>query len=234
MRPFIGVTCSAEPDGRPVVRPPYVSAVLAAGGLPVPLPFVADEAEADAILARLDGLLLTGSEDLHPSLWGEDLHVKTALMHPARQITELSYCRAVLRRDLPLLGICGGMQTLAVAAGGRLSQHVPDLGEQMLDHSAGFDGAPHAIVCRAGTRLSELLGERCEVNTAHHQAVAALGEGMQPCAHSPDGLLEAYEMPARTFTVCVQWHPERMLGDARQSRLLSAFVAAASRPAVSA
>lgn len=234
MRPFIGVTCSSEPDGRPVVRPPYVSAVLAAGGLPVPLPFVSDEAEAAALLDRLDGLLLTGSEDLDPSLWGESPHARLELMHPARQTTELAFCRAALARDLALLGICGGMQTLAVTAGGRLTQHVPDLGAHVLDHSAGFDGSPHPVANAPGSRLHALLGPNASVNSVHHQAVAELGVGMVAVAHSPDGLIEAYEMPERAFTLCVQWHPERMPHDARQAELLRAFVAAASRPAVSA
>lgn len=210
-----------------MVRPPYVTAILEAGGLPVPLPFVANDEEAHALLDVLDGVLLSGSEDLDSALWGEALHPKAVLMHPLRQAAEWAYCRALLHRALPVLGVCGGMQTLAMAAGGRLAQHIPDLGPHVLDHAAGVEGAPHDIEVSAGSLLASCLGRATRVNTAHHQALLALGAGMVATAHSPDGILEGYEMPDRPFTVGVQWHPERMPDDAGQARLLRAFVAAA-------
>lgn len=228
MRPLIGVTCSADDAGKPVVRAAYVQALLRAGGLPVALPFVESAPEAAAVLARLDGVLLTGSEDLDPSLWNEPLHPRAELMHPARQQAELLFCRELLGSDLPLLGICGGMQNLAVAAGGSIHQHLPDLGTDMLDHAAGVDGARHAVEIEPDSLLAELLGSSLSTNTAHHQAVALLGPTMGVTARSEDGVIEAYELSDRSFAVCVQWHPERMYDEGSQRRLFSRLVQAST------
>ena len=228
MRPFIGVTCSADDQGGPIVRAPYVRAVHEAGGRPVPLPFVTSAREAEELLEGLTGVVLTGSEDLDASLWGETTHPECTLMHPARQATEMHVCRVILDRQLPVLGICGGIQSLAVAAGGSVEQHLPDRETDLLDHSAGVEGAPHGLVCAEGSRLAQWLGATCEVNTAHHQAVGRLGPGMTPAAHAPDGVLEAFEMADRPFAVGVQWHPERMPTHANQQRLFRELVAAAS------
>ena len=230
MRPLIGITCSADDHGRPVVRPPYVAAVHRAGGLPVALPFVSDEAEARQLLARLDGVVLTGSEDLDSALWDEPLHPAVTVMHPDRHATELAVCRALLHLDLPTLGICGGMQTLNVVAGGTILQHLPDagLGDGLLDHAVGVEGPHHAVQAEAGTRTAELLGERFETNTAHHQGLGRLGEGVVVTARCPDGVVEAFEMPAQRHVLCVQWHPERMPYDPRQQALFASLVSAAA------
>lgn len=227
MLPFIGVTSSAESDGSPVIRPAYVRAVTLAGGLPVALPFVEDLSAAHGLLERLGGVVLTGSEDLDSSLWNEPLHRASQLMHPARQRTELLLCQALLERDLPLLGICGGMQNLAVAAGGSIHQHLPDLGDHVLDHSVGTAGPTHTVSAVADCRLAKLVGPRFEANSAHHQAVARLPDLLRPVAHTDDGVLEAFELPGPRFLVGVQWHPEQMPGDAGQQRLFSALVSAA-------
>jgi len=222
MRPFIGVTCSADPDGRPIVRPPYVQALHEAGAVPVPLPFTVsqDAAEADAELApdlaRLDGILLTGSEDLDSALWQEPLHPAADLMHPSRQATELAVCRAVLASDLPCLAICGGMQTLNVVAGGTVAQHVPDLGPHTLDHAVGVEGPLHAVHATDGTL------------TAHHQALGRLGRGFIATAWTDDTVIEACEAPGRRFVLCVQWHPELMQNRAGQRALFTALVDACS------
>lgn len=220
------MTSSAEADGVPVVRPAYARAITLAGGLPVALPFVDSVDEAQEILERLGGVVLSGSADLDPSLWGEAPHPAVTLMHPNRQRTELYVGRALLERDLPILAICGGMQSLAVAAGGSLHQHLPDLGPQVVDHGAGVDGAPHPVEARPGTKVHDLLGRAFAANSAHHQAVARLPEIFVAAAHSPDGVLEAWDMPGRRFAVGVQWHPERMPEDARQQGLFAALVRA--------
>jgi gamma-glutamyl-gamma-aminobutyrate hydrolase PuuD len=234
MRPFIGVTCSADPDGRPIVRPPYIQALHEAGAIPVPLPFTASQeaAAADAELAeifvRLDGMLLTGSEDLDSALWGEPLHPRADLMHPSRQATELAVCRAVLASDLPCLAICGGMQTLNVVAGGTVVQHVPDLGPHVLDHSVGVDGPHHAVRAAERTLTAHLLSSSFETNTAHHQALGRLGEGFIATAWAEDKIIEACEAPDRRFVLGVQWHPERMQDRTEQRALFHALVDACS------
>jgi putative glutamine amidotransferase len=226
MQPFIGVTCTADGEGRPSVRDPYIRALFAAGALPVPLPFITTEGEADALLDRLDGLVFTGSDDLDAGLWQEPLHPQAVLMHPARAATELLLARATLRRRTPALGICGGMQTLNVAGGGSLHQHIPDLGHG-LDHKDPTFTARHPVTARAGSRIAALLGESFGVNTEHHQAVHRLADGFLPTAHSPDGLVEAWEVPDAPFLMGVQWHPERMLTEGRQAGIFHALAAAA-------
>lgn len=228
MRPFIGVTCSADDDGGPIARAPYMRAVHEAGGMPVALPFVSSRREAEEVLEGLTGVVLTGSEDLDASLWGEETHPACTVMHPARQATEMHLCSLILERELPVLGICGGMQNLAVAAGGSVEQHLPDRETDVLDHAVGFEGPLHDLACLPGSRLAEWLGTHARVNTAHHQAVGRLGAGMQAVAHAPDGVLEAYEMPGRAYALGVQWHPERLPEDARQQRLFRELVAAAA------
>jgi gamma-glutamyl-gamma-aminobutyrate hydrolase PuuD len=226
MQPYIGVTCTADDEGRPSVKDPYIRALFAAGALPVPLPFVTTAEQADALLDRVDGVLFTGSDDLDPALWGEPAHPRVKLMHPARATTELLYARAALRRRTPALGICGGMQTLNVAGGGSLHQHIPDLGHG-LEHKDPSFTVRHPVTARAGSRVAVLLGGYFTVNTEHHQAVNRLAGGLLATAHSPDGIVEAWELPDAPFLVGVQWHPERMLGEGGQVRIFAALVEAA-------
>ncbi len=225
MQPFIGVTCSADSDGQPRVNPRYVLALHAAGALPVPLPFITAEAAAHALLDRLQGIVFTGSEDLDPALWGEPLHAETTLMHASRMATELLLARAVIARRMPALGICGGMQTLNVASGGSLHQHVPDIAS-LVDHRDPSFLRRHDVQARLGSRLAELLGSRFAVNTEHHQAVNRLGADLVAVAHAPDGIVEAFESCSAPFLLGVQWHPERMLDDARQRRLFDELTSA--------
>lgn len=227
MQPLIGVTCSSDPSGRPRVNPKYVHAIHAAGGLPVPLPWILTPDEADAALDRLAGMLFTGSEDLDPSLWGEALHPETTLMHPHRMTTEIELSRAVLRRSLPVLAVCGGMQTINVVAGGSLHQHIPDVGADLLEHIDPELERRHGVEATADSRIGTLCGPAFETNTGHHQAIARLASGFTATAWSTDGLVEAYEGDRDGFFVAVQWHPERLLDDPRQAALFTSLTAAA-------
>jgi putative glutamine amidotransferase len=228
MPPFIGVTCTADGAGRPEVKPAYVAAVHGAAALPVPLPFVSSDDEAQALLERLDGIVFTGSDDLDSVLWNEPLHPRAVLMHPARATSDLLLARAALARRLPALGICGGMQLLNVAAGGSLHQHLPDR-PGTLDHKDPSFQRRHALTVAAGSVLAELLGGALQVNTEHHQGVDRLGRGLMACAWAPDGVVEAIVDPEAPFTVGVQWHPERLQEDEPQRRLFRALARAAAR-----
>jgi putative glutamine amidotransferase len=226
MQPFIGITCSSDPTGEPRVNPLYVRAVHAAGGLPVPLPFVTDLDAAHALLDRVAGMVFTGSEDLDPSLWGEPLHPRAQLMHSARMTTELMLARAVTVRRTAVLAVCGGMQTLNVVRGGSLHQHIPDLAAG-LEHSDPSFTRRHPVTAVAGSRLAALCGREFPVNTEHHQAVHRLGDGLVATAHAPDGLVEAWEAPDERFCMGVQWHPERLLELPGHAGLFAALTAAA-------
>lgn len=226
MGPFIGVTCSADPDGEPKVNPRYVRALHRMGALPVALPFLSEPSEAHALLDRLHGVLLTGSEDMDPGLWSEAVHGETVLMHPNRMATELHLCRALLERDLPTLGICGGMQNLNAAAGGSIHQHIPDL-RDVTRHSDPTFVARHPVEAAGDSRLGALLGAAFETNTEHHQACNVLGAGLVATAWCTDGVMEGLEAPDKRFLLAVQWHPELMLDDPAQAGLIAALVDAA-------
>ena len=230
MQPLIGVTCSSDPDGNPRVNPRYVRAIHAAGGLPVPLPWIATEDEAHELLERLSGIVFTGSEDIDPGLWGEDLHHKTVLMHPHRMATEIHMSHAVLARGTPTLAVCGGMQSLNAVAGGSLHQHIPDVDGDWLEHSDPDPEMPmrHGVEASAGSSVAQLCGRAFATNTQHHQAIHELAAVFVATAWSHDGIVEAFERPGTDF-VAVQWHPERMLDDPGQFALFSSLTSAARK-----
>ncbi len=184
----------------------YVSAVAAAGGAPLIVP---TEADVDATLDLVDGLVFSGGSDLDPSLYGAAAHEKTGGVVRQRDDFELRLMRAALERDVPLLAICRGSQVLNVARGGDLEQHVPDrVGHE--DHLA-MPGvfSEHGVEVLPETRLAEVFsGSRGDVKSHHHQGFGDLGSGLREAARAPDGTLEAIEDPSRRFAVGVLWHPE--------------------------
>lgn len=199
----------------------YADAVVGAGGLPLLLPPVPAELAAGAV-ATLDGLVVAGGPDVDPQRYGADRHPRTGPAFPGRDEWELALVRAALARDLPVLGVCRGLQVLNTALGGTLVQHLPELvGSDLHSPSPGAFGR-HRIGLDASCRLAGIVGPHIDVATHHHQAVDALGTGLVACGWSDDGVVEAVELPERRWVVGVQWHPEAHDGDA----LFAAFVAA--------
>lgn len=229
-RPRIGLTTYAERAcwnawDRPAALLPcgYVDAVVAAGGVPVLLPPQPVNAAAVA-LDGVDGLVLSGGADLDPSRYGADPHPATGSPQPHRDAWEYALAEAALARDLPLLGLCRGMQVLAVALGGTLHQHVPvRVGHEQHRPAPGEFGRVDVRVAVSSV-LSEVLGERASVSCSHHQALDRLPDGLVPVAWADDGTVEAVEVPGRRFAVGVQWHPEEDVDDVR---VLAALVQAA-------
>jgi putative glutamine amidotransferase len=219
-RPRIGLTTDTvfltrQGASRPVqaVAEDYLAVVRAAGGIPVPIPSSAGSDEAMAIARGLDGLLLTGGGDVDPRHFGEDPHPDLRVIDPARDETEIALCRFARDTSRPLLGICRGIQVLAVALGGTVIQHL-DRAEVpgLIDHEivSVSPGAGHRIEVEAGTRLREILGaDAVFVTSSHHQAVGEPGEGMVVSARTRDGVIEAIEHPGHPFLLGVEWHPER-------------------------
>jgi putative glutamine amidotransferase len=207
----------------------YVDAVSRAGGLPIMLPPDATALEdPDAVLDLVDGLILAGGADIDPATYGEEPHAETRGWVPERDDFEIVLARRALERDLPLLGVCRGMQLMNVAAGGTLLQHLPEShGHHEHRRNPGtFDGADHDVRLTDGSLAARAAGEVVHATKSHHhQAVDRIGEGFEVTGWSAiDDLPEAFEAPDRRFALGVQWHPE---ADER-SRLVAALVAEAA------
>jgi putative glutamine amidotransferase len=213
----------------------YVDAVQRADGLAVMLPPDPDlERDPDEVLDLLDGLVLAGGADIDPAAYGAPPHETTAHTVPERDAFEIALARRALERDLPILGICRGMQLMNVALGGTLLQHLPEShGHHEHRRTPGsFDGADHDVRLADGSLAHRAAGETVHpTKSHHHQGVDDLGEGLAVSGWSVlDDLPEALELPGHRFALGVQWHPE---ADTR-SRLVGALVeeCAASRAGV--
>ena len=226
LRPLIGITSYVEQarwgvwDTRAALVPyAYVQQVEAAGGRAVLVP---PSPGPDEILRVLDGLLLAGGADLDPGLYGATVHAETAGLRPDRDAGETSLLDAALAEDLPVLGICRGMQLMAVQAGGHLHQHLPELvGHEGHRPSPGVYGE-HGVRVDAASRLGAILGDRVEVRSYHHQGVTDAGR-LTVTAWAEDDTIEAVEDPGHRFAIGVLWHPE--VGT--DPRIFEALVAAA-------
>lgn len=237
-RPVIGITCYVEDVDRDpwvsqrssVLPHRYVEHVERAGGLAVILPprLDADVAMAREVLGRVDGLIVAGGADVEASRYAAAPHPTSQSPRPDRDAWELALVTATRERQMPLLGICRGMQLMAVEAGGSLEQHVPDrVGTDEHSVAPGVYAA-HPVTVVAGTRLEAILGAGPhDVPTYHHQAVRP--DSLEHTAYRlsawhADGTLEAMEDTSAAFRLAVQWHPE-----AGEDNRLFAALAAESR-----
>jgi putative glutamine amidotransferase len=212
--PVIGLTTYREQAAWGVWQQPadllptqYADAVRSTGGIPVLLPPVAEPGAADEVVARLDGLVISGGADVDPGRYGADPHELTAGWRPDRDDWEAALLTAAEARGVPVLGVCRGMQLMAVHAGGTLDQHTPDLvGHEQ--HSPGGDAfGTVTVATEPGSRVAGLVGEGLSVSCHHHQSVAN-HPGFVASAYADDGTLEAMEAAGDRFCVAVQWHPE--------------------------
>jgi putative glutamine amidotransferase len=228
-RPVIGITSYVEHarwgvwDQRAALVPEsYVLMVREAGAHAVVLP--PDEAGAPDVVRRLDGLVLAGGADIEPGRYGAEAHELT-VTRPDRDAGELAALAAALAADLPVLGVCRGMELLAVAHGGRLHQHLPDVLDGQTRHQpAPGEFGTHPARFAPGSIAATVFGERADVNSYHHQAIADAGS-LTVTGWADDDVIEAVEDPGRRFLFGVQWHPEAA-GDVRP---FAALVAAIGR-----
>jgi putative glutamine amidotransferase len=229
-RPRIGLTTYRETASHGVwqhetalLPSTYVDVVVRVGGTPLLLPPV-DEVDA-SVVEVLDGLVLSGGGDVSPSRYGASPHALTGGTSSVRDAGEEALLSAALARDVPVLGVCRGMQVLNVALGGTLAQHLPDV--------VGHEGHRPSPATFGRTRVSlspdslvgELLGDEVDVDCYHHQAVDALASDLVAVGRADDGTIEAVELRGPRFAVGVQWHPEV---DGDDCRLFAALVNAAS------
>jgi putative glutamine amidotransferase len=224
-RPVIGI-CSAIESARwaawevlvNLSPRTYSLAVQRAGGVALILPPDDSVAEApDELLDLLDGLILAGGSDIDPTSYGAKPHPETKNTWPERDRFEIALGTRALERDMPVLGICRGMEMLNVIQGGTLNQH---LGLELHRHTPGVF-TDHRVELQPGSLAARVVGsEKTEVKSAHHQGVEELGEGVAVSGHADDGVVEAIELPDRSFAVGVLWHPE----EDERSRVVGSLV----------
>jgi putative glutamine amidotransferase len=199
----------------------YSLAVQRAGALALILPPDDVVAEApDELLDMLDGLILAGGSDIDPASYGAQPHPETRGTRPERDRFEIALGTRALERDMPVLGICRGMQMMNVIQGGTLNQH---LGSELHRHTPGAF-TDHGVRLESGSLAARVVGdEHTDVKSAHHQGLDELGEGVVASGYADDGLVEAIEIPAHAFAVGVLWHPE----EDERSRVVGSLVSEA-------
>jgi putative glutamine amidotransferase len=228
-RPVIGITSYATqakwgPWDLPAALLPwsYCDALESVGARPVVLPpslFGITET-----LDAIDGLILSGGNDIDPGAYGAEPHPETTATQPLRDEAEIALAREAIARDMPVLGVCRGMQIINLAYGGSLEQHLPDrLGSERHRETWGTF-SEHAVDVRDGSRLRDILGPNPVVKSSHHQAPDRIGNGLELVGTAePDGTWEAIEDPTKAFAIGLLWHPE----EADDMSIFEALVAAA-------
>lgn len=239
MRPLIGITTGHSDNqyGQSVTEIPdaYARAITDAGGLAVLIPTVGTLDAPEELLARLDGIVFSGGGDIEPRRYGETYQGRLVEVYQARDDVELRILKHALEIKKPILGICRGIQLLNVGLGGTL---YPDLatepGGTIVHDQPGNERAflVHTVQLEGGSRVAQIAGETSlSVNSHHHQGLKEIATVLRIAGRSPDGLVEAVEMPDRPFAVAVQWHPEWLTDQPPTRRLFRAFIdAARARP----
>ena len=232
-----GVLRTWDGAERTGVNAAYVRSVLAAGGVPLVLSPLLGPSYAARALDGADGLLLAGGEDVHPALYRAEPSPRLNPPSRERDLFELALFAVARQRELPVLGICRGIQLINVGLGGTLYQDLPSERPGPVAHDSGTarDDRSHAVELKPGSRAAEALGgASLTVNSFHHQAVDRLADGLIASGWSADGLIEAVESPADApWLLAVQWHPEEMHADVRapERGLFRALVQAVARRA---
>lgn len=234
--PVIGLTCHhvAVPGRRSAVGQLYVDAIASAGGVPIAIPPNLAGETLEAVYDLLDAVLLPGGGDVAPDRYGHEPHPRLGPVDPERDDLELTIARWALRDDRPILGICRGIQVMAVAAGGTLFQDLPTELPSELSHDSdpdSLDFLAHTVEFLGGSRVAEWLGGgNYLVNSFHHQSVRDVPSEFMVTARANDGVVEAIEHRRHSFAVGVQCHPERMWQTTapEYAGLFRAFVTAAA------
>ena len=242
-RPVIGITCSRSVGGRwsdydlghfiEFAFDAYSQAVLNCGGAPLLIPISQSKRSLAAICGRLDGLIFSGGPDINPRFYKDEPHQGLKDVDENQDEMELELSRQALAADVPILGICRGLQLLNVAMGGTLYQDIALQVPKACNHSprANRGTVTHKVRIEPNTRLQETLQRpSLWVNSKHHQAVKAPAPGLVISAVASDGIIEALEDPNRPFLLGVQWHPEGLWEkDAAARKLFKALIAAAGK-----
>jgi putative glutamine amidotransferase len=232
-RPVIGINM-AVPDQEKTrlttlsIQSAYVDSVLAAGGTPIIVPPLLDLEMVEVYAELVDGFVFVGGPDINPARFGQEPHEAWKAINPRREEFDFAYMKAALETGKPVLGVCLGMQMLNVSQGGEMIQDIPALVETEINHRPDQPGTElaHDVRIREGSRLHEILGVKTlYVNSLHHQACIVKPEtGVVVSALSPDGVIEAIELPAHPFAIGVQWHPEYLTDAGAHLSIFEALV----------
>jgi putative glutamine amidotransferase len=228
-KPVIAVTAWIEEDSTQLKRD-NTESVVRAGGIPLIVPYLGEEADVRRICELTDGLLITGGKDIDPSLYGEDPLPGLGALSPDRDRVELMLTQAFLEADKPIFAICRGHQMLNVAAGGTLFQDIGSQCDDVLQHrqEAPRSHLHHRVSVASGTLLERVMGAgEFKVNSFHHQAVNIVAPDFCACAWAPDGIVEGIESKRHRYVLGVQWHPENTAAsDIFSRKLFDSFIEA--------
>lgn len=234
MKPVIGITTNVEKGDKNVLNNEYVRSVIRAGGLPIIIP-VGIEEDISQLLGMLDGLLLSGGQDINPMLFNEEPYAYLGEVSPIRDSIELELTRHMLKTGKPILGICRGLQILNVAAGGTLFQdlHKQNEGPTLQHMQIAPNTHPsHYVLLEEGSLLKSIAGsERIQVNSYHHQSLKDVAAVFKVTGMASDGIIESIECIGKEFVLGVQWHPELLSvkEDSVSLRLFDKFISASAR-----
>lgn len=211
-KPLIGITPLWDEEKKSIwMLPGYPGGVQAAGGVPVILPFTDDEEVLGQLAEEIDGLLITGGQDVNPALYGAERHPKTDEGSTLLDRMEQILLEKMLEQDKPVLGICRGIQFLNVYFGGTLYQDIEDELKQEHHQDHPYDHFWHLVDIVPGSPLSEILGKKdIEVNSIHHQAVRDVAPSLKIMATTEQGMVEGLYLPGKKYVLGIQWHPEYM------------------------
>ncbi|AFY85837.1 MAG: putative glutamine amidotransferase [Chroococcidiopsis cubana SAG 39.79] len=226
--PLIGITTSGQMlTGNFSLSKFYVEAIRSAGGVPILIP--AGEPNLAAMFAQLDGLVFSGGGDIDPDMYNGVCHPTIYNIDPERDRSEISLAQLALATEIPILGICRGLEILVVATGGSLIPHLPDEFGEVIAHRADQAlSTEHTVKIAPDTHLAQIVGTlEVPVVSWHHQAVGTIPSEWRIAAKAPDGVIEALEHGNHPWAIALQWHPEMSIQDSSQYRIFHAFVTAA-------
>ncbi|WP_027624195.1 gamma-glutamyl-gamma-aminobutyrate hydrolase family protein [Clostridium lundense] len=200
----------------------YIEAVIQCGGVPIILPFLRDYSTVKEQIKLVDKVIITGGCDVNPLMYGEESEILSGEIIPERDNYDMMVIKSCEELKKPILGICRGVQSLNVAYGGTLYQHLPSRNEFYIQHNqkSRYDVGIHTIIMEKGTKLQQILGDSIIVNSFHHQAVKDLAPGFVVSAKSKDGVIEGIEKLGDVSVIGVQWHPEKMFLKCEQMKML--------------
>jgi putative glutamine amidotransferase len=235
-RPVIGITTSQMnmgDDKTNYLSSEYITAICDAGGAPILIPGEYPVDHLDEILGICDGILLSGGGDIDPNLYHGENHRRVSNVYRERDALECGLARQAARIDLPVLGICRGLQIMNVALGGTLYTHLPVQFGMKINHQVPDtyedECLAHQVDIMEGTRLYAILNKNSiQVNSHHHQAIKNLAPELRVTARSSDGLIEGIEHPTLRYYIGVQWHPESIQELEEEKSIFASFIAAVS------